>query len=288
MEGWAMPELRWALGGIGAVFLVALLVWEWRRSRRLPRRVPLEPRAPDITLTTERPRRLEPGIGEVPAVMHGGQDEILVVPSILPHEPLMVSHESAVDVPAAARGADGVIISAGSSLPGAGAAGSAGKAEPAATVDAAAAHPPVAIRWPPAQADRVLTLRVVKPAGETLHGRALRIALEGAGLVSGPQKIFHRADVSGAVVVSAAHLVQPGVLDPAQMDATEYRGLSLFSVLPGPLAPVRMLEELVATARSVAHRLGAIVQDEKGADLDGPRLMALRQSLEEGAAGGAS
>jgi hypothetical protein len=286
MEGWAMPELRWALGGIGAVFLVALLVWEWRRSRRLPRRVPLEPRAPDITLTTERPRRLEPGIGEVPAVMHGGQDEILEVPSILPHDPLPVSHESAVDVPAAARGADGGSIG-GASLHAAFPADPSSQVEPVpATV--AAAHPPVAIRWPPAQADRVLTLRVVKPAGETLHGRTLRIALEGAGLVSGPQKIFHRADVSGAVIVSAAHLVQPGVLDPAQMDATEYRGLSLFSVLPGPLPPVRMLEELVATARSVAHRLGAIVQDEKGADLDGPRLMALRQSLEEGAAGGAS
>ncbi len=63
------------------------------------------------------------------------------------------------------------------------------------------------------------------------------------------------------------------------MDAEEFRGLSLFSVLPGPLPPVRMLEELVATARSIAHRLGAVVQDEKGADLDGQRLLQLRQSL---------
>jgi cell division protein ZipA len=268
------------------------LGWEWRRSRRLPRRVPLEPRAPDITLTTERPRRLEPGIGEVPAVMHGGQEEILEVPSILPHEPLPVSRESAVDVPAAARGADGEAIANASVAttawsdvsPSEGATPAAAHA-PHATH---AAAPAVAIRWPPAQADRVLTLRVVKPSGEALHGRTLRIALEGAGLASGPQKIFHRADVAGAVIVSAAHLVQPGVLDPAQMDATDYRGLSLFSVLPGPLPPVRMLEELVATARSVAHRLGAIVQDEKGADLDGPRLMALRQSLEDGPAGSAS
>lgn len=264
-----MPELRWALGGIGAVFLVALVLWEWRRSRRLPRRVPLEPRAPDITLTTERPRRLEPGIGEVPAMLHGGQEEILEVPSILPHEPLPVSREAAVDVPSAARGADGGAIT--------GSVGAAPAPAPAA---------PVAVRWPPAQADRVLTVRVVKPAGESLPGRTLRIALEGAGLVSGPQKIFHRADASGAVIVSAAHLVQPGVLDPAQMEAMEYRGLSLFSVLPGPLPPVRMLEELVATARSVAHRLGAIVQDDKGADLDGPRVMALRQSLEEGGGAG--
>jgi FtsZ-interacting cell division protein ZipA len=43
-----------------------------------------------------------------------------------------------------------------------------------------------------------------------------------------------------------------------------------------------MLEELVATARSVAHRLGAIVEDEQGSDLDGQRLAELRRSLPEG------
>jgi cell division protein ZipA len=128
----------------------------------------------------------------------------------------------------------------------------------------------------------VLTLRIMKVNGDVLPGRALRVALEAAGLVSGPQQIFHRADPEGAVIVSAANLVQPGILDPAKMDATEYRGLSLFSVLPGPLPPVRMLEELVATARSVAHRLGAIVEDEQGADLDGRRLAELRRSLPQG------
>ena len=35
-------------------------------------------------------------------------------------------------------------------------------------------------------------------------------------------------------IVSAANLVHPGTLDPAHMDAQEYRGLSLFSVLPVP------------------------------------------------------
>jgi cell division protein ZipA len=130
----------------------------------------------------------------------------------------------------------------------------------------------------------VLTLRLVRQDGAPLPGRALRVALEAAGLASGPQAIYHRADAQGAVIVSAANLVRPGTLDPQHMDAGEFRGLSLFSVLPGPLPPVRMLEELVATARSVAHRVGAVVQDERGADLDGQRLLQLRQSLPDSGA----
>lgn len=263
-----MPELRWALIGLSLLLLLGLVLWEWRRARRLPGGRRVEPRAPDITLIGELPRRVEPGLGDVPTVRSAAEDGVLEVPTILPREPLPVATETAVDVPAAARGAGGDALLAAATAP----------------PEKAPITPgnPVAIRWPPQRADRVLTLRVVKAGGAPLPGRALRIALEAAELVNGPQTIFHRADSHGAVIVSAANLVHPGTLDPAQMDALEYRGLSLFSVLPGPLPPPRMLEELVATARSIAHRLGASVQDEKGADLDGARLAELRRSLPEG------
>jgi cell division protein ZipA len=281
-----MTELRWALIGLGLVFFLGLALWEWRRSSRAPRQGSRpEPPAPDITLITERPRRVEPGLGEVPGVMAGEADDAFDVPTILPRE-VPVSPEQAVDVPAAARDRDGDAMNPAKQVE------RPARAEPArpppTPVQPVAAAPPapVSIRWPPARADRVLTLRVVKMNGDLLPGRALRVALEAAGLVSGPQQIFHRADAEGAVIVSAANLVQPGILDPAQMDAAEYRGLTLFSVLPGPLPPVRMLEELVAAARSVAHRLGAIVEDEQGADLDGRRLAELRRSLPQGGGAG--
>jgi cell division protein ZipA len=258
-----MPVLQQALIGCGLLFLLGLGLWEWRRSRHLSGRSQrAEPKAPDITLMGERPRRVEPGLGEMSGMRTTSADEALEVPTIMPLEPLPVARGNAVDVPAAARGADGDALLAPAS--------------------AAAPAPPVAIRWPPLRADRVLTLRVVKADGEALPGRALRIALEATGLVSGPQTIYHRADPQGAVIVSAANLVHPGTLDPAHMDAGEYRGLSLFSVLPGPLPAARMLAELVATARSIAHRLGAVVQDENGADLDGVQLTALRRTLSEG------
>jgi cell division protein ZipA len=176
------------------------------------------------------------------------------VPTIHPVEPVRValSAGSAVDVPSAAR------------------------------FDPPAGKPPapaVAIQWPPAQSARVLGLRVVSPRGEPLPGRALRNALDAAGLRHGPQNIYHLVTPEGAVLVSVANLMQPGSLDPEAMDAQQFRGLNVFSVLPGALPPERMLEELVGVARALAHRLGAVVQDSDRQDLDGVRLAQLRQSL---------
>jgi FtsZ-interacting cell division protein ZipA len=290
-----MPQLRWALIGLGALFLAGLALWEWRRSRRLPPRAQhVEPKAPDITLISERPRRLEPGLADMPGVLAAEPQERLEVPTILPVENLPVASETAIDVPAAARYAGGERAAPVVArpplpqppLPQSAAASSPESAPSPSPSPASTARTQVPIQWPPRQTERVLTLRIVRRDGAALPGRALRIALEAAGLASGPQQIFHRADQQGAVIVSAANLLQPGVLDPVHMDASEYRGLSLFGVLPGPLPPVRMLEELVATARSVAHRLGAVVQDEQGADLDGMRLTELRRSLPPG--GGAT
>jgi cell division protein ZipA len=120
-----------------------------------------------------------------------------------------------------------------------------------------------------------------------LAGREVRLALEQAGMVPGPQTIYHRTDAKGGVLASAANMLRPGDLDPQLLDDQQLRGLSLFSVLPGPMPPVRMLEELVAVARAVAWRLGAVVQDEHGAELDGERLVQIRQSLPDAAESGA-
>jgi cell division protein ZipA len=270
-----MSELRWALIGLSLLFLAGLALWEWRRARRAPGRARLkDATVADITLHTERPHRIEPGLGDVAGVFAPRHDETLEVPSIpmvdVPQDVPVVAG-AAVDVPAAARGASGeAIVPAVQPAPSHG------------SGTAARLKQLVPVRWPPPHSERVLTLRLVRQDGAALPGRSLRVALETAGLVSGPQTIYHRADGEGAVIVSAANLVRPGTLDPQQMDAQEFRGLSLFSVLPGPLPPVRMLEELVATARSMAHRLGAVVQDEQGADLDGQRLLQLRQSLPAG------
>jgi cell division protein ZipA len=292
-----MPELRWALFGLGALFIAGLALWEWRRSRRRLAQAANEPVVPTVVAHPggdDWPRRIEPRLDSL-FQAHGADEarehpDIGDVPVIHPHEPIdvPVSREAAVDLPSAAAAqsppqAPAPVASASTPAP-AGATSPATSSPPA--PQARRVKPP-AIQWPPQRADRVISLRLVMAQGSLLPGREVRLALEQAGLVPGPQTIYHRVDAHGGVLASAANMMRPGDLDPQLLDDQQLRGLSLFSVLPGPLSPVRMLEELVAVARAVAWRLGAVVQDEHGAELDGERLVSLRQSLPEAAESGA-
>lgn len=285
-----MPELRWALFGLGALFIAGLALWEWRRSRRRLAQAANEPVVPTVVSPQgdDWPRRIEPRLDSLfqapEADASGAHPDIGDVPVIHPHEPIdvPVSREAAVDLPAAAVAQPATAASAAPAPQ---------AATPPATPSPAASStrrpkPPV-IQWPPQRADRVVSLRLVMAQGALLAGREVRLALEQSGLVPGPQTIYHRIDGQGGVLASAANMMRPGDLDPQLIDEQQLRGLSLFSVLPGPLPPVRMLEELVAVARAVAWRLGAVVQDEHGAELDGERLVKLRQSLPEAAESGA-
>jgi cell division protein ZipA len=260
-----MPELRTALIGLSLLFLAGLALWEWRKSRR---RYTGHLRSESGGAEpVERPRRVEPSMEGMAGISASDPEDSLEVPTIHPVEPVLVGvmAESAVDIPAAARfevNPEHRPASTQAPVP---------EAVPAA----------VAIQWPPRDPGRVLSLRVVNAHGEPLSGRMLRNALEAAGLQHGPQMIYHRVTPEGDVLVSVANLMRPGSFEPAMMDAQEFRGLNLFSVLPGALPPVRMLEELVALARSLAHRLGATVQNEHGAELDGEQLAILRRSLPE-------
>jgi FtsZ-interacting cell division protein ZipA len=216
--------------------------------------------------------RREPSIGDF-SPGAGDLPESLEVPTIHPVEPVRIEvmREVAVDVPSAAAP---VKLEA-----------PAGKIEVDLAEDEEAPEAPVVaaqapvIRWPPPRTDRVLTMRVVRADGQAIAGRGLRQALESAGMVHGPQRIYHLVDDDGAVRASAANLVRPGSLDPALMDAQEFRGLSFFAILPGPVESTRMLDDLVELSRAVAGRVGAVVQDEQGELLAGERLAQLKRSL---------
>jgi cell division protein ZipA len=113
----------------------------------------------------------------------------------------------------------------------------------------------------------------------------MRQALNGCGLVHGPQDIFHWVDESGQVIASAANLLRPGSFDLATMDAQDFPGLHLFSVLPGPLDPLHAFDELLGLARDLATRLNGLVQDERGRTVDAQAVEALRQALADALAG---
>ncbi len=55
---------------------------------------------------------------------------------------------------------------------------------------------------------------------------------------------------------SVASLREPGTFDLEAMATTQYPGVALFVVLPGPAAAADAIDEMVFTARALAAQLG--------------------------------
>ncbi len=135
------------------------------------------------------------------------------------------------------------------------------------------------VEWPPDDQRRVLTLRLVAVSPERLAGRSLRLALASEGFVLGKFQIFHKPDETGRAVLSAANLSKPGTFDLDTMDVQRYVGVTLFAVLPGPRAPLKTFDDLLAAARNLNERLQGALQDERGGPLTPTRIATLRETL---------
>jgi FtsZ-interacting cell division protein ZipA len=138
--------------------------------------------------------------------------------------------------------------------------------------------PEPVVEWPPEEARRILTLRIIA-ARERFAGRTLRQALSAQGFVHGRLSIFHKAGGDSRAVLSAASLTQPGNFDLATMDTLRYGGLNIFAVLPGPLPAPEAFEELLASARQLNERLQGTLQDERGDALTAARVAIMRAEL---------
>lgn len=130
-----------------------------------------------------------------------------------------------------------------------------------------------------ARAQRIVALRVVAPLPSRFEGSLLAEALAAERFEFGRYQIFHRLDSAGRPLVSLASLREPGTFDPETMSGAAYAGLVLFSVLPGPLTAQQAFEDLLATARSLAGRLGGHVQDDRGVPLVAQRIARLREEM---------
>jgi len=131
-----------------------------------------------------------------------------------------------------------------------------------------------------AERQKIVTIRVCAPGDERWSGAQLISALEGHGLSLGRYQVFHRNHVDGRSLFCVASLVEPGSFDIATMADEEFRGITLFAVLPGPLEPLETFDELVATARGLAQELSGMLQDAKGIALSVQRAAALREDVE--------
>ena len=292
-----MQALRWILLLAGLVFLAVLAAWELRRPRpgrrdeHQPRNEPPlggmeggaveRPTGPSrVSSASESTRRarLEPPLVQIAAedstdeaaAAEPGPTEALDVESIdLP--PIEAEAIDEAVAPQAAALKDGDEPTDEVKVP---------QLEPPPVLDAASVSQAPAgsliVEWPPEAERQILTLRVTASNEERLAGRALRQALSALGFVYGRFGIFHQPGAHGHALISAASLSAPGVFDLSSMDFQRFAGLSMFVVLPGPLPPAEALDHLLDTARELATRLHARVQDERGEPLDASRLEALR------------
>lgn len=104
-------------------------------------------------------------------------------------------------------------------------------------------------------------------------------ALENHGLAYGRYHVFHRKHSDGQTLFCAASLVEPGTFNIEQMPHEQYRGLTLFAVIPGPADPLQTLDALIETAGQLAAALHGVVQDAKGTPLSLQRVAALREDV---------
>jgi cell division protein ZipA len=126
---------------------------------------------------------------------------------------------------------------------------------------------------------RIVTIRVCAVEEVRWSGTRLMAALESHGLAFGRYQVFHRNHVDGRSLFCVASLIEPGTFDLAGMPDQEFRGVTLFAVLPGPAEPLETMDELFGTARGLAAELSGMVQDGKGMPLSPQRAAAMREDI---------
>lgn len=126
---------------------------------------------------------------------------------------------------------------------------------------------------------KIVTVRVCAAGEARWSGATLLAALELHGLAYGRYQVFHRRHVDGRSLFCVASLIEPGTFDVTRMSSEEFRGVTLFAVLPGPVEPLLTFDELLSAARGLAQELAGMVQDSKGVPLSPQRVAALRDDV---------
>jgi cell division protein ZipA len=243
-----MTELRWILLAAGLALIAGIYAWGVRARRRSAAPEPLRTAHVDPPRPTATPvvaRRVEPEV-RLEEATDGIPEPLPVIDDEVPAAP----------EPATRREPRFAPQETPPSLP-----------------------PPPQERKAPAQ--KIIAVRLVAAAGTQFGGALLHETMLAEGFAFGRYEIFHRLDAGGRPVVSLASLKEPGTFDPEAMAQGSFRGVLLFTVLPGPLPAQAAFEELVGTANSLASRLGGLLQDDRGASLSLQRLGHLREEAVE-------
>ncbi|HWX81175.1 MAG TPA: cell division protein ZipA C-terminal FtsZ-binding domain-containing protein [Steroidobacteraceae bacterium] len=283
-------ELRWILLGFSLVLLAGIWIWGARRSAQAPGNAalresmpPHEPQRRDEPARRDEPQRRD--VADESAV-HEPVEATPVRDWVSPLEPLSIRTGEFERVPVL----DGPMMVSADALriPAAGAApltdvSPFGEAAPRVPtlmpepIDRSAAAPPQVPNS--SERQKILTVRVCAAGEARWSGASLLSALEMHGLAYGRYQVFHRRHVDGRSLFCVASLVEPGTFDVARMAGEEFRGVTMFAVLPGPVEPLLTLDELLAAARGLAQELSGMVQDSKGMPLSPQRAAVMRDDV---------
>jgi len=128
---------------------------------------------------------------------------------------------------------------------------------------------------------KIIAIRVTAFAPARFDGAELLKSLREEGLGFGRYEIFHHLHDDGRPIFSVASLKEPGTFDIESMETTQYPGVAMFAVLPGPVPAADAFDEMIFTARALATYLNGALADERGAPLTALRVGKLREEALE-------
>lgn len=158
------------------------------------------------------------------------------------------------------------------------------EAEPAKEASAKSAHGRSRSAPPPDPGgeELILAVYVLAPTDHDFHGPEVRTALEAERLQFGSMGIYHRqSDEGPGAVFSVANAMEPGTLEPTELETLRTRGLACFMRLPGPVDGAEALEQMLDGAKGMARRLGGDVYDETRSVLRAQTEEHLREQVRD-------
>ncbi|WP_096085922.1 cell division protein ZipA [Agaribacterium haliotis] len=133
-------------------------------------------------------------------------------------------------------------------------------------------------------AEELLIVNVMAPKGMVFNGEALLEAMTEQQLKFGQRGIFHRhldGDADGAVLYSAANMIEPGSFDLSNIKSSQTPGVCLFLSLPCACEGAKAYDDLIQTAHGLAAALGGELKDENRSTLTNQNIEHGRQRVLE-------
>lgn len=126
----------------------------------------------------------------------------------------------------------------------------------------------------------VITLHVVAPDGQIIHGPRLQELFEQRGYQYGQMNIYHSLN-QGSIVFSIAKMIEPGTFDVNVPASFETPGVTMILQLPAPVAADVAFEVFVSEARELATALGCTIVDSDFSSLSQQTVQHLRDSVHQ-------